>query len=255
MLNVNDLSLVIKEGNIPLLKKLNLDIMPGEVHAIMGTNGSGKSTFAKCLIGHPDYQVTAGVLNYTYCGEVFDLNSLEVHERAHKGIFLAFQYPIEIPGVSNEIFLRESVNEVRKANGKITLDPYDFAKLVREKMKLLGIDESFLQREVNGGLSGGEKKKNEILQMLLLEPQLAILDESDSGLDIDALRMVAAGINHFRSPENAVILITHYQRLLNYVRPDFVHIMHEGAIIKSGGPELALQVEDAGYDWLTGVGV
>ena len=218
----------------------------GEVHAIMGPNGSGKSTLAQVLAGHPGYEVTGGTVEYD--GE--DLLAMDPEVRAHHGVFLAFQYPIEIPGVSNAYFLRTAYNEVRKANGKEEVDPMDFLDVMTEKLKLVEMDEAMLQRSVNSGFSGGEKKRNEILQMAVLEPKLAILDETDSGLDIDALRIVANGVNKLKRPDSATIVVTHYQRLLEYIVPDFVHVLAGGRIVKSGGKELALELEAKGYDWL-----
>jgi Fe-S cluster assembly ATP-binding protein len=212
----------------------------------MGPNGSGKSTLAQVLAGHPGYEVTGGSVEYL--GE--DLLAMEPEARAHAGVFLAFQYPIEIPGVSNAYFLRTAYNEVRKAAGKEELDPMDFLDVMTEKLKLVEMDEAMLQRSVNMGFSGGEKKRNEILQMAVLAPKLAVLDETDSGLDIDALRIVAEGVNKLKRPDNATIVVTHYQRLLNYIVPDFVHVLAGGRIIKSGGKELALELEAKGYDWL-----
>jgi Fe-S cluster assembly ATP-binding protein len=215
----------------------------------MGPNGSGKSTLAQVLAGNPSYQVTKGTISYN--GQ--DLLELDPEVRAQNGIFLAFQYPVEIPGVSNAYFLRSAYNEIRKAKGMEEVDPLEFLDLVEEKLKLVDMDESMLSRSVNQGFSGGEKKRNEIFQMAVLSPRLAILDETDSGLDIDALRIVAQGVNTLRSPENATIVVTHYQRLLNYIIPDFVHVLANGRIVKSGGKELALELEEKGYDWLQNV--
>jgi Fe-S cluster assembly ATP-binding protein len=244
MLEINGLRARVEEKEI--LKGVSLTVNPGEVHAIMGLNGSGKSTLANVLAGRDAYEVTGG--NVDFEGE--DLLELAPEERAQKGIFLAFQYPVEIPGVNNTYFLKAALNAVRKYRGEEPLDAMDFMKLVREKMQILHIDQSLLNRPVNEGFSGGEKKRNEIFQMAVLDPKLAILDETDSGLDIDALRIVADGVNALRSPERAMIVVTHYQRLLNYIVPDFVHIMIDGRIVRSGGKELALEVEDKGYDWL-----
>jgi Fe-S cluster assembly ATP-binding protein len=221
----------------------------GEVHAVMGPNGSGKSTLAQVLAGNPSYQVTKGSVSYN--GQ--NLLELDAEVRAQNGIFLAFQYPIEIPGVSNAYFLRSAYNEIRKANGMEEIDPLEFLDLVEEKLKLVDMDQAMLSRSVNQGFSGGEKKRNEIFQMAVLAPRLAILDETDSGLDIDALRIVAQGVNTLRSPENATIVVTHYQRLLNYIIPDFVHVLANGRIVKSGGKELALELEEKGYDWLQNI--
>ncbi|HAG83498.1 MAG TPA: Fe-S cluster assembly ATPase SufC [Cyanobacteria bacterium UBA12227] len=233
------------DGN-PILKGLNLEVKAGEIHAIMGQNGSGKSTFSKVLAGHPAYEVTGGEVIYK--GQ--NLLEMEPEERALAGVFLAFQYPLEIPGVSNLDFLRVAYNSRRKHLGLEELDTFDFEDLVQEKLEVVKMNPSFLERSLNEGFSGGEKKRNEILQMALLEPKLAILDETDSGLDIDALRIVADGVNQLTSPENATILITHYQRLLNYIEPDYVHVMAAGRILRTGGKELALELESRGYDWV-----
>ncbi|AHB88543.1 iron-sulfur cluster assembly ATPase SufC [Thermosynechococcus sp. NK55a] len=230
----------------PILKGLNLTIRAGEIHAIMGPNGSGKSTFSKILAGHPDYTVTGGEVLYK--GK--NLLDLPPEERAREGIFLAFQYPLEIPGVSNLDFLRVAYNAKRKHQGRDELDAFDFDDLVRQKLELVKLDEGFLNRGVNEGFSGGEKKRNEILQMALLEPTLAILDETDSGLDIDALRIVAKGVNQLTRPDNCILLITHYQRLLDYIVPDYVHVMEGGRIVLTGPKELALELEARGYDWV-----
>ncbi|MGZ4971729.1 MAG: Fe-S cluster assembly ATPase SufC [Limisphaerales bacterium] len=229
-----------------ILKNLNLTVKPGEVHAVMGPNGSGKSTLASVLAGKPDYEVLSGTVTY----EGKDLLELKPEERAQQGIFLAFQYPVEIPGVNSTYFLKAALNECRKAKGQSELDAIEFLALVKQKMKLLDLDPSLLTRPVNEGFSGGEKKRNEIFQMAVLEPKLAILDETDSGLDIDALKIVAGGVTKLRGPKNSAIVITHYQRLLNYIVPDFVHVLAEGQIIKSGGKELAFELEERGYDWL-----
>jgi Fe-S cluster assembly ATP-binding protein len=235
-----------KIGGTEILKGLDLAVRAGEVHAIMGRNGSGKSTFAKALAGHPAYEVTAG--SATFDGRnVFEMAP---EARARAGLFLGFQYPVEIPGVSNSAFLRLAYNTIQTARGKDELDPLEFDDLAREKMKLLEMDPAFLDRSVNEGFSGGEKKRNEILQMALLEPKLAILDETDSGLDIDALRVVAGGVNRLAGPDNAVVLVTHYQRMLNYIVPDFVHVMEAGRIIKTGDKDLAKELEARGYDWV-----
>lgn len=229
-----------------ILKGVDLVVYPGEVHAIMGPNGSGKSTLAQVLAGHPAYTVTEGTVLY----EGKNLLELQPEERAQAGLFLAFQYPVAIRGITNAYFLRAAVNAIRKARGEPEFDPIDFLEVLEEKLKIIGWDDSFLNRPVNEGFSGGEKKRNEILQMAVLEPKLAILDETDSGLDIDALRIVAAGINALRSPERAMLVITHYQRLLNYVVPDYVHVLFEGRIVRSGGKELALELEQKGYSWI-----
>lgn len=231
----------------PILKNMNFTVKSGEVHAIMGLNGSGKSTFSKVLAGHPDYEITGGTVMF----EGKNLLEMEPEERARAGLFLAFQYPIEIPGVGNSQFLRLMYNTVQTHRGKEELDPLEFDDFVRDKMKLLEMREDFLDRSVNAGFSGGEKKRNEILQMAMLEPSLAILDETDSGLDIDALRIVAQGVNQLANKDNAIIMVTHYQRLLNYIVPDFVHVMVDGRIIKSGGKELALELESRGYNWVS----
>jgi len=233
------------DGN-QILKGLNLEVKAGEIHAIMGPNGSGKSTFSKVLAGHPAYEVTGGEVIFQ--GQ--NLLEMEPEERAIAGIFLAFQYPIEIPGVSNLDFLRVAYNSRRKSQGLEEIDTFDFEDLIQEKLEIVKMNPSFLERSLNEGFSGGEKKRNEILQMALLEPKLGILDETDSGLDIDALKIVADGVNQLTSPENATILITHYQRLLNYIEPDFVHVMAEGRILTSGSKELALELEERGYDWV-----
>ncbi len=230
----------------PILRGVNLEIRAGEVHAIMGPNGSGKSTFSKILAGHPDYRVTGGEI--LYLGK--DLLAMEPEERAWAGIFLAFQYPIEIPGVSNLDFLRAAYNARQKYRDQPEMDPLEFDDFVREKLSMVKMDPAFLERSVNEGFSGGEKKRNEILQMAVLEPTLAILDETDSGLDIDALRTVSQGINQLAGPEKAILLITHYQRLLEYVIPDYVHVMEGGRIVLSGDKTLALELEERGYDWL-----
>jgi Fe-S cluster assembly ATP-binding protein len=246
LLNITNLHASVDESEI--LKGISLTVNAGEVHAIMGPNGSGKSTLAQVLAGHPAYEVTSGTV--TLEGE--DLLDMEAEERAWAGVFLAFQYPVEIPGVTNAYFLRMAYNEVRKARGLDELDPMEFLDLLEEKLKVVEWGPEIMERAVNFGFSGGEKKRNEILQMAVLEPKLAILDETDSGLDIDALRIVADGVNKLRSPDRAIILVTHYQRLLDYIVPDFVHVLAGGKIVKSGGKELALELEAKGYEWLTG---
>ena len=233
-------------GDKEILKGINLTVGKGEVHAIMGPNGSGKSTLSSVLVGHPTYEVTEG--SVTFEGE--DILELEPEERAHRGLFLSFQYPVEIPGVSMVNFMRAALNERRQAAGLDPLPAADFLKLMKQKRELVELDNKLASRSVNEGFSGGEKKRNEIFQMAMLEPKLAILDETDSGLDIDALRIVAKGVNELRSPENSTIVITHYQRLLDYIRPDFVHVLYKGRIVRSGGPELALELEERGYDWI-----
>jgi Fe-S cluster assembly ATP-binding protein len=244
MLEIRNLRARIQDKEI--LRGINLTVNPGEVHAIMGPNGSGKSTLANVLAGREAYEVTGGEI--TYNGQ--DLLEMDPEERAREGVFMAFQYPVEIPGVQNVYFLKAAVNAIRKHRGEPELDAMDFLQLVRAKAKTVEMDESFLKRSVNEGFSGGEKKRNEIFQMAVLDPKLAILDETDSGLDIDALRIVADGVNKLRSPERSVVVVTHYQRLLNYIVPDFVHILMDGRIVKSGGKELALELENKGYGWL-----
>lgn len=244
MLNIKDLHASVEDK--PILKGLSLQVNPGEVHAIMGPNGSGKSTLSQVLAGREDYRVEGGEVEWL--GQ--DLLSMSIEERARSGIFLAFQYPIEIPGVSNAYFLKAAVNAVRRHQGLPELDAMDFLKRVKEEMKTVGMKEEFLYRSVNEGFSGGEKKRNEVLQMALLQPKLAILDETDSGLDIDALRVVADGVNRMRSPDRALIVITHYQRLLDYIVPDFVHVLAGGRIVRSGGSELAHELEKRGYGWV-----
>ncbi|HEY9729943.1 MAG TPA: Fe-S cluster assembly ATPase SufC [Chroococcales cyanobacterium] len=244
ILSVRDLTAKV-DGN-QILKGLNLDVKAGEIHAIMGPNGSGKSTFSKVLAGHPAYDVTGGEIVF----QGGNLLEMEPEDRSLSGVFLAFQYPLEIPGVSNLDFLRVAYNARRKHQGLEEIDTFDFEDLIQEKLEVVKMNPSFLERSLNEGFSGGEKKRNEILQMALLEPKLAILDETDSGLDIDALKIVADGVNQLTSPENATILITHYQRLLDYIEPDFVHVMANGRILMTGGKELALELEERGYDWV-----
>ena len=244
MLTINNLKASV-EGS-PILKGINLEVKPGEVHAIMGPNGSGKSTLASVLAGREEYDVDDGTV--TFQGK--DLLELSPEDRARAGIFLAFQYPVEIPGVSTTNFLKAAVNKVREYRGLPELDAVEFLKVMKEKMKIVDIDQSLLRRSLNEGFSGGEKKRNEIFQMAMLEPTLAILDETDSGLDIDALRIVANGVNALKTKDNATIVITHYQRLLDYIVPDFVHVLYKGQLVKSGTKELALELEERGYDWI-----
>jgi len=246
LLQVQDLHVRVEGKKI--LNGVNLTVAAGEVHAIMGPNGSGKSTLANVLAGHAGYEVTAGSVTY----DGLDLLTLAPEARSRAGLFLGFQYPVEIPGVNNVYLLKAAVNATRKQHGLPEVDAFDFLTMVREKMQVMRMDDSFLSRGVNEGFSGGEKKRNEILQMLVLEPKLAILDETDSGLDIDALKIVAAGVNTLRSPERACVLVTHYQRLLDYVVPDFVHVLVRGSIVRSGDKALALELERRGYDWVTG---
>ena len=244
MLSVKNLH--VRGGNRQILRGITLAIDAGEVHAIMGPNGSGKSTLARVLAGHPDYEVTDGEVLY----EGQDLLAMDPESRARAGVFMAFQYPVEIPGVNNAYFLKAALNALRKHRGQDELDAMEFMPFVRERMKLLDMDETLLNRSVNEGFSGGEKKRNEIFQMAVLEPRLAILDETDSGLDIDALKIVAAGVNAMRNPGRAILVVTHYQRLLNYIVPDVVHVLTNGRIVRSGGKELAFELEDKGYGWL-----
>ncbi len=246
MLEIKGLKARVEDKEI--LRGIDLAIRAGEVHALMGPNGSGKSTLANVLAGREDFEVTAGTVTY----DGADLRACSPEERARKGIFLAFQYPVEIPGVNNTYFLKAALNALREARGEPELDSVDFLQLVRERVKLVGLDETLLQRPVNAGFSGGEKKRNEIFQMAVLEPRFAILDETDSGLDIDALRSVADGVNRLRSPARAMLVVTHYERLLEYIVPDFVHVLHQGRIVRSGGKELARELEERGYAWLDG---
>ena len=244
MLEIKNLHASVEDKDI--LRGINLEVKPGEVHAIMGPNGSGKSTLASVVAGKEEYEVTKG--NILLEGE--DIEELSAEERAHKGVFMSFQYPVEIPGVTVTNFMKTAINETRKAQGLEDMPAKDMLKMIREKSEMLEIDRKFLSRSLNEGFSGGEKKRNEIFQMAMLEPKLAILDETDSGLDIDALRIVANGVNKLRSKDNAVVVITHYQRLLDYIVPDFVHVLFEGRIVKSGGKELAHELEEKGYDWI-----
>ena len=244
MLSIKNLHASIEDKEI--LKGINLEIKPGEVHAIMGPNGSGKSTLASVLAGREEYEVTAGEVDYMG----HNLLELAPEERAREGVFLAFQYPVEIPGVSTTNFLKTALNEIREHRGLEPLDAVSFLTMMKEKMKLVEIDQALLSRSLNEGFSGGEKKRNEVFQMAMLEPKLSILDETDSGLDIDALRIVANGVNKLKSPDNATIVVTHYQRLLDYIVPDYVHVLYKGRIVKSGTKELALELEEKGYDWI-----
>ena len=244
MLNIQDLKVSVEDKEI--LTGINLEVKPGEVHAIMGPNGSGKSTLAHVLAGREDYEVTSGSVDFL--GE--DLLELEVDERAQAGVFLAFQYPVEIPGVSTANFLKSTVNAVRKARGEEELNAVQMLKMMREKIKMVGMDEKFLKRSLNEGFSGGEKKRNEMLQMAMLEPKLAVLDETDSGLDIDALKVVADAVNQLRDENRSFIVVTHYQRLLDHIVPDFVHVLYQGKIVKTGDKNLALKLEEQGYDWI-----
>ena len=244
MLTVKDLFVKVEDKEI--LKGINLQVNAGEVHAIMGPNGSGKSTLANVIAGKDGYEVTGGSVTM----DGMDLLDMSPEERAREGVFLAFQYPVEIPGVSNATFLKTALNEIRKHKGLEELDAVNFLKFMREKMKVVGIDDKLINRPVNQGFSGGEKKRNEIFQLQMLQPKLAVLDETDSGLDIDALKIVSNGVNLFRNKENAVVVVTHYQRLLDYIVPDFVHVLVNGRIVKSGGKELALELEEKGYDWI-----
>jgi len=248
MLQIKNLAAGIEGQHI--LRDINLTVQAGEVHAIMGPNGSGKSTLAKVIGGHPLYEVTGGSASYEVNLRPKDLLSMSPDERAKEGVFISFQYPVEIPGVSNAIFLRAAYNEVARHQGLPEMDPYDFEEFLRKKCDLLNIDQDFISRQVNVDFSGGEKKRNEILQLAILSPRLSILDETDSGLDIDSLKVVADGINKLRTSQNAMVLITHYQRVLNYVVPDRVHVLAGGRILRSGGKELALEIEERGYDWL-----
>ncbi len=244
MLEITNLHAAVEET--PILKGVDLTVGPGEIHAVMGPNGSGKSTLAQVLAGHEAFDVTGGSVSY----EGRDLLDMDPEDRAREGLFLAFQYPVEIPGVNTTYFLRTGLNEIRRHRGEEEVDAIDFLALIRQKLELVEMDESFLRRSVNEGFSGGEKKRHEILQMAVLEPRLAILDETDSGLDIDALRVVADGVNKLRGPDKSAVVVTHYQRLLNYIVPDYVHVLLDGRIVRSGGADLALRLEEQGYDWI-----
>ncbi|MFW5888048.1 MAG: Fe-S cluster assembly ATPase SufC [Bacteriovoracia bacterium] len=250
MLKIENLHASIND--IQVLKGINLEINEGEIHAIMGPNGSGKSTLAKVIAGHPSYQITQGVVKFNTDSGPKDLTAMEPHRRSQEGIFLGFQYPVEIPGVTNLTFLRESYNEICKAHGAPEMDEEAFRDFLLPKLDFLKMNPSFIDRPVNEGFSGGEKKKNEILQMAVLNPRLAVLDETDSGLDIDALKIVSRGVNKLKSKYNAIMLVTHYQRLLDYIIPDFVHVLYQGQIVKTGGKDLALELEENGYDWIIG---
>ena len=249
MLEIKNLHVEVK--GIEILKGINLEIFPGEVHAIMGPNGSGKSTLAKVISGHPDYEVTKGEILYDVNFKKINILDLEPEERAREGIFMAFQYPVEIPGVNTAVFLRAAFNEICRHQGAEEMDPLDFDDYVKTKLKMLNMDVKFLDRPINVDFSGGEKKRNEILQMAVLNPRMSVLDETDSGLDIDSMRIVADGVNKLKNKNNATLLITHYQRLLNYIVPDYVHILLDGKFVKSEGKELAMKVEEKGYDWLS----
>jgi Fe-S cluster assembly ATP-binding protein len=248
MLEIRNLHASVND--IPILKGVNLTMKAGEIHAIMGPNGSGKSTLSKILAGHPDYEVTQGEIIYEVNFKQINLLDMDPEQRAREGIFLAFQYPVEIPGVTTSVFLRAAFNEICRHQGAEEMDPIDFDGYLRKKMKLLEMDEKFINRALNVDFSGGEKKRNEILQMAVLNPRLSVLDETDSGLDIDSMKIVAEGVNKLKNKNNAFLVITHYQRLLNYIVPDIVHILYDGRIVRTQGKELAVEVEEKGYDWL-----
>lgn len=249
MLKISNLKARVKEGP-DILKGIDLEINPGKMHAVMGPNGSGKSTLSRVLAGHPDYEITGGQVEMTTSAGTFNLLELEPHERARAGVFLGFQYPVEVPGVQNRTFLRTAFNAVRSGKNEPPLDPLEFDQLLQDKLKQLNMSSEFVERSVNVDFSGGEKKRNEILQMALLDPALALLDEIDSGLDVDALKAVADGVSKFRTEDNSVVLITHYQRLLDYLMPDYVHVMADGRFVRSGGSDLALEIEKRGYEWI-----
>ncbi|MEX0608266.1 MAG: Fe-S cluster assembly ATPase SufC [Balneolaceae bacterium] len=246
VLEIKNLHAVVEGENEEILKGVNLTVNKGEIHAIMGPNGSGKSTLSKVVAGHPDYEVTEGEILFNGV----DITEMDADERAHLGLFLAFQYPVEVPGITNKTLLREAYNTIARARDEEELDPLEFEDYLVDRLKIIDMKDSFLERSINTGFSGGEKKKNEVFQMAVLNPKLAFMDETDSGLDIDALKVVSDGINKIAGPENAIVLITHYQRLLNYITPDFVHVMMEGKFVKSGDKNLALELEEQGYDWL-----
>jgi Fe-S cluster assembly ATP-binding protein len=249
MLSIRKLTAKVVEGP-DILKGIDLDVNAGEIHAVMGPNGSGKSTLSRVLAGHPDYEVTGGTINFEVNGQSRNLLEMEAHERACAGVFLAFQYPVEVPGVSNSVFLRASFNAICRSQGVPEVDAFEFRELLTDKLALIGMDESYLERPVNLDFSGGEKKRNEILQMAVLSPRLAILDETDSGLDVDSLRVVAEGVKSLSTPDNATLMITHYQRLLQHITPDIVHILMDGRIVMTGDHTLAEKVENRGYDWV-----